>query len=200
MDFEALKNELAGRGFNHLTDAQRGVDINDARQRIDHMYLWPYRETSVTGIAPLYVDDLGTIEAVTNETGDYALMPTDYRTLLDSGDTAAVGAPQMFYVGSGNIVATYPTDTSASIGVQYWKITSDLTSDADEPLAPARFHMLIVDMAAQRAYMRTDNYGAAQALQPFIDQQLGAMVETLLGGQQIAGPQGWTSVTQACDG
>lgn len=200
MNFSALKTEYSGRGFNHLSDGERGSDINQARAALDEMFLWPYREKGVTGVAPVAIPDLGVVETVTNEDIDYQLAPADFRSLGGAvGDLSIAGVPMVFYVGSGNVVATYPVSSSAIIGVQYWRITPDLMDDADLPLAPSRFHPLIVDLAVSRGYRRTDNFASAQALQPWIDQQVQVMVDSLLGGQQVAGPQGYSQVNEACD-
>lgn len=203
MNFAALKTALSGRGFQTLTDTQLGEDVNDARQRLDNLFLWPYREKSVVGVAPLAVTDLGTIEAVTNETHDYQIAPASYQWLLDTfGDLTLDAAAEFFYVATpagAPVVATCPSNGD-TIGVQYWKRTPVLSADGDEPLAPADYHTLIVDMAAQRAYMRSTNFQAGQALQPFIDQGIQGMINTLLGGQQIAGPGERQSAFESCDG
>ena len=192
MNLGEIRAAVAGRGFDHLPSSQVDADINDVRELLDHMYLWPYREASATGPAPLSIGDLGTVEAVLDLDLDVPLRPAKWGWLLSMfGDLSLTGSPEFFYVatpdGTTPAVATYPVG-SGSIGVQYYKVTSSLDVDSDEPEAPDRFHSLLVDMAVQRAYMRTDQFQAAQALQPFVDQRLSVMVGQLLGGQQIAGP------------
>lgn len=193
--FSELKTALANRGFNHIDggDTRLGQLINDARQRLDMAYLWPYREQSVTGVAPLAVVDLGTIEAVTDMDLDVQLRPVSYQAALDwFGDLSETGTPQCFYVGTLEqtpVVGVVPASSETTIGVQYWRRPPTLLNDSDTPLAPADYHHLIVDMAAQRAYIDTDNVQTAGALQPFIAEGIQLMVDALLGGQQIAGPQ-----------
>lgn len=198
MNFSDLRTELAARGFDSLSATRQGYYVNAARQRLDNLRLWPYREKGVTGTAPLAVSDLGTIEAVTNETSHYQLRPASYQALLDAfGDLSTPGLPEYFYVAWVNgspEVATYATNGN-TIGVQYWRRTPDLVADGDVPLAPADYHMLIVDMAVQRAYLDSDNFGAAQALDSWVQGRMAEMVNSLLGGQQIAGPQDFMAVT-----
>lgn len=201
--FVELRTALADRGFQYLTAAQLGADVNTARGLLDDMYLWPYRLATASGPAPLTVSDLGTIESVTYGSGaaTYPLEPLNSPDLLDAvGDVTLPGFPSVFYVDNG-VVRTYPVGTG-SITVRYFKATPDLAADGDTPLSPARFHLsLLLDMAVQQAYKRTDNFQGAAGLQPFIDLQLSAMVGRLLGGQQIAGPGGLVAVGDgSCDG
>lgn len=197
MNFAALKTELAARGFDYLTDARRGQFINDARAELDNGSKWPYREASVTGTAPLIVSDLGRVEAVTNESMHYQLRPGSYQALLDEfGDLSLTGLPVLFYVAqpAGEpVIATYATNGD-TIGVQYWKRTPMLSADEDTPLAPADYHLLIVDMATVRAYMDRDNYQGAQSLQGWVDRRLAQMQNDLLAGRQDAGPQDSTAL------
>lgn len=178
MDFSELVDELQARGFSDLTDARAGVYINNARAELDRMYLWPWRETSITGTAPISIADLAVIEAVTNETLDYRLPAVQFRDALDMwGDLSITGTPSVYYTASPlgvPAVATYPTGTD-TIGVQYWKVTVDLTGTQD-PASPSEAHYLIVDMAVQRAYRDKHNHEAANALQAEIDRQLDALL------------------------
>lgn len=186
-----MKAELAARGFDHITDTRLGMFINEARSQIDGMYLWPYRRTLVDAAAPITsITDLGVIEAVVNLSSNDFLAPGDVSELVEIyGNLSVAGIPECFYtsvVGGAYTIATFPAYTG-TLRVIYFKRTPDLTG-TDTPLAPSEFHPLIVRMASQLAYIDTDNQVAAQGLQPWIDQGINRMVESLLGGQQIAGP------------
>jgi hypothetical protein len=180
MDYSTLKTELLVRGFSDLGDTRAGRYINAARAELDRMHLWPWREKSVTGIAPVSVTDLGTIEAVTNETLDYRLQAAQFRNLLDwYGDLSTTGTPGCYYLASPSgtpVVATYPTG-SDTIGVQYWKVTADLSSAGDEPDSPSEAHYLIVDLAVRRAYRDKHQHQEAEAIQSEIDRQLAALLD-----------------------
>jgi hypothetical protein len=196
VDFSELIDELQARGFSYLSDTRAGQYINWARSQLDDMYLWPYRETSVTGTSALSISDLGTIEAVLNTTQQVPLQPADYRSLLEwHGDLSVSGDPVYYYVAwpSGTpTVATYPSN-SDTIGVQYYKVTADLTG-TDDPAAPTRFHGLIVDLAAAKAYRDSDNFQAAEALQADINRQVAVMVDALFD-QTIQGPSAYQQIT-----
>jgi hypothetical protein len=187
MTFLELRTELAARGFSHLSATRLGLLINRARARLDGMHTWPYREASATGTATLLIPTLGIVEAVGNETQNYPLEEIGYKDLVDCGaDLALAGSPQYWYrtYPSGQpVVATYPTSSSDSIGVQFWAITPDLTADGDLPEAPDRYHLLYVDIAQQAAERDRGNHAAAQALQPEVDRQVTEMVEDLLQQQ-----------------
>lgn len=197
MNFSELKTELAARGFDYLSDTRLGQYINWARAELDDTELWPYREESATGTAPLSISDLGTIEAVIDTTTSLPLEAWDYRDLLHSyGDLSVDGSPQFYYLANPSgtpEVATYP-ESSNTIGVQYWEVTPDLTG-TDTPLAPSRFHKIIVDMAARECYRDADNHQAAEALQVQIDRDLWRMREALLVGS-TQGPQARVQITE----
>ena len=67
--------------------------------------------------------------------------------------------------------------------MQYWQVPPSLSADADEPLTPENYHLLIVDIAVRMAYRDTDNHAAAEALQAQIDRDLAGMIVDLLGDQ-----------------
>ena len=179
MDFSALKTELAARGFDHLSSTRQGYYINAARAELDRMYLWPWREASATGTAPLTISDLAVVEAVTDTTNDTVLTPIDYRTLLHTfPDLSTAGNPTYYYTArpSSPEVATYPVSSSATIGVQYWKVTPDLSASSDTPASPTEAHYTIVDLAVRRAYRDSDNHAEAEAIQSEIDRAIGQLL------------------------
>lgn len=185
MNFAALKQELADRGFAHLSDARRGQYVNWARAALDDLDLWPYRERSATGTPPLAIADLGVVEMVINMTLTTPLQPVAWQTLVDNyHDLAQDGTPLYYYLaqpdGGSPKVATYPFGSSSTIGVQYWRVTPELAADDDTPLAETRFHGLIVDMAAEQAYRDVDNHDAADRLQARIKERQGDMRFALL--------------------
>jgi len=185
MTFAELVQELKDRGFSDLTDTRAKRYINAARAELDRMYLWPWREQSVTGTAPIEITDLATIEAVTNETGDYRLRPSQYAALLDAyGDVSTAGTPLYYYRASPAgvpTIATYPTNDD-TLGVQYWKVTEDLVADGDEPESPTEAHYLIVDLAVRRAARDVRDHQGAEAIQSEIDRQLDALWNQYMPG------------------
>lgn len=199
MLFSELKTALAARGFDDYSDTTLGERINSARAELDRMYLWPWREASVTGTAPASVSDLGQIEAVTNETRDYRLVGRQFADLIDAyGDLSTTGTPIYYYrayVSNSPVVATYPVSTD-TIGVQYWKVTVDLVDAGDEPASPSECHSLIVDLAAARGWRDKDNHELAAAIQADVSRQIEALLFQYAPGVaddrgEIIGGSGW---------
>lgn len=180
MDFSELKDELAARGFGYLSDTRLGVYINNARAELDRMYLWPWLEASATGTSPLTVTDLAAVEAVVNTSQSNApLYPIDYRTLTEAyGDLSTSGSPSYYYLArpSSPEVATYPVSSTDTIGVQYWKVTPDLSASSDTPASPEEAHYTIVDLAVRRAYRDSDNHQEAEQIQSEIDRAIGQLL------------------------
>jgi hypothetical protein len=190
--FTELKAELAARGFARLTDAQLGSYITRAITEIHDIARWPFLEASVTGTAPLAITDLGTVDVVFDTTSTDRRIPgLSYQTLVGTyGDLSSNGAAPSFwylaYPAGVPTVATYPVST-VTIGVQYYRVPSDLSAGADEPVVPERYHGLIVDIAARKALRGKSDNDGANALQVEIDRELAGMREGLLYQPQ-AGP------------
>lgn len=202
MNFGELYAELAARGFDHLSTTRRKQIVNDATQELDELNRWPYREASEVGTSPLSVTDLGRIEQVTNETQNSVLLPRTYQWLSEFfQDLTTNGTPVYYYVAwpvGSPVVATYPT-SSDTIGVQHWRIAPTLSGDADTPLAPSRFHSIILLIAQRMAESERGNLNAAAGLQGEIDRQVARMERALLGGQQNQGPQDYIRTAYADD-
>lgn len=198
MNFSELKTELSDRGFSYLTDTRLGRYVNFARAELDEADLWPYREASAMGQSPLAVSDLGVIESVLDLDTGCPVRPGDFGSLQNTyGDLTVMGRGGYYYIAwpaGVPTIATVPTDLS-NIGVQYWKISPDLTG-TQTPLAPARFHNIYVDMAVRMAYRDSDNHEAAEALGAQIERDTMRM-RRALGIQQIDGPADFVRVTEA---
>ena len=186
LTFATMQTELSDRGWSRLSATRLGYLINQARADLDNYACWPYRLASASGAAPLTIADLGVIEEVVNTavSGSPALDYVDRRTLKDTyGDLTTTGVPQWFYVDNG-IVRTYPV--GGTLTVRYYKRTPDLTG-TQVPLAPADYHLLIIDMAEQRAHRGKGDVATANGLQPYIDAELAKMIDDQFG-QQVQGP------------
>jgi hypothetical protein len=204
MQFSDLKTALSERGFDDFSDTKLGRLINEGRRELDRMDLWPWLEASATGTAPMTITDLGEIEAVINTSrDDELLLPHEYQRLLAAyGDLSTTGVPVYYYRSrpSGDpVVATYPT-SSDTIGVQYWKVTTDLSGASDEPAAPDELHPLILDISTRRAWREKNQHDEARAIQEEVALQIADLrlrytpgvrdlgaVQTEAGGS----PHGW---------
>lgn len=177
--FSDLKTELSDRGFAYLSDARLGRYVNQARTEIDEMELWPYRQATATGVAPLTISDLSSIESVWDSGGNRNLTIRDRRDLVDTyRDLTVTGTARWVYVEGSTVVRTYPV--GGTLTVRYYKSTPDLSAAGDLPLLPTRYAYVIVDAAVRRAYQDDDNAAMAQAVQAEVDRALELMRSSLL--------------------
>lgn len=192
MNFAALKQAL--RDQFDIDSARAGRYINQARAELDGRELWPYRLATATGASPLTIADLDVLLLVEDASNSFRpLEPADIRDLADTyGDLTTTGTARFFYVDGLTTVKTYPVGGTPS--VRYYKVTTDLASPTDTPAAPARFHNLIVDIAAVRALRDAGNHQAATGLQAEVDRQLDVMRLSMFTSQ-IQGPLQGVRVT-----
>ena len=180
MDFTALKNELADRGFAHLNAVRQGQYINWARAEVDETALWPYRIATAAGAAPLTIADLGVIEDVIDTANsNNPLAPMDHSDLIKYfRNLATAGSASYYYLSTATSVAAYPT--TATLSVRYYKIPADLSAGSDTPLVPTRWHRLIVDIACRMAERDAGNHEAAEALNAQIERDKQLMLQSLM--------------------
>jgi hypothetical protein len=95
-----VKSRLNGEGYRFLGDTRVNRFINQARAELDRCYLWPYREKTTTGAAPLAIADLGPVQSVVDVSNSQApLDRVDVQTLIDLyGDLTTAGTPIYYYV------------------------------------------------------------------------------------------------------
>lgn len=165
MNLTAMRTELAARGFDYLSDTRKDYFLNRAYHQLCEMEPWPFLRTTTSGTAPLTISDLRQIVYVTDSTNDTELEGIDERTVRDGDpDLSSAGTPELWFLTGSGTLNVYPANTSHTISVVYYKVPSDLASGADAPIAPARYHYLIVDGAAILAYRDSDNFEASRAL------------------------------------
>lgn len=197
-----IKARLNGPGYRFLSDTRVNRFINQARQEVDRSQLWGYLEKSVTGVSPLAITDLGTVEAVFNTTqSSYRLSKVDWQTLSDLyGDLSTSGSPSYYYIATPAgvpEVATYPSNSNV-IGVQYWRVTADLSADSDEPAAPDDFHGLICDIATAIALRANRQHNEAAAYEQAIERERERMLATLTTGTPD-GPDAYQAISYASE-
>jgi hypothetical protein len=182
MTFAELQTEFYARGFDYLN--QDAAGRTRAKRWLNEGYLedicadelWDFLRTTASGVAPLTVSDVDTVEVVWNATQDYVLSPTTAGDIEFQGvDITTTGTAGYWYFTSSTTIAVYPTNTSDSIQVRYYKIPVELSADGDEPILPDRWHSLLVDAAVVRAYWDSDNPELGQALEQRFLQRKGRM-------------------------
>lgn len=175
-----LRTEVQARGFDYLTNSRIDRFINDAYVRLCNTALWPFRELTVSGAAPLTIADLGVLASVVDTAnGNNSLAWRDRRTLVDLyGDLATAGSPTYFYIEDGTTLRTYPV--GGTLTVRYWKRAVKLVNDGDVSIVPDDYSDVLIDMAVRRAYIDSDNFAAANALKADVDERIGQMMVDLL--------------------
>jgi hypothetical protein len=189
MTREELVDELRDCGFDYLSDAQLQRWVNQGYLWLCDLELWPFRESSAQGDAPLEITDLGQIESV-KLTEDQTVLPYWPRHLSDA-DLTESGTPEWYYVEDGTEVRTYP-DSDDELIVRYWATPFELDDDDDEPVIPERYQGLIVDAAAVRGYRHRDDHDVSNALRQSLIQDVQDMRVSLLSEQGgVILPSGW---------
>lgn len=186
MTFAELVTEFMARGFDYLGTTAGEVRakrwINDAYQEITDYADWPFLEATAEGTAPLSVTELGHVLSAANKTVESPLKPVDRRNIVQSFDPALkmTGTAYLWYREGETTIAVWPGDTTSTIAVRYVKKPPELSATSDVPVLPTRFHSLIVDGAAVRAYKDKDNFEAGQFVRQEWERGLKQMVNALL--------------------
>ncbi len=160
MNFGTLKSEVIARGFDFQDSTRVGRWVNQAYTELCDQEDWPFLRATATGPAPLAISNLGVIKSV-RRADKTPLEPeidphADYLI-----DLPATGTALYYYLSGGSTVTVAPLDTG-SITVRYWQVPTDLVSDVDVPIVPARFHELIVLGALRRAALEESDAGDYQ--------------------------------------
>lgn len=184
----SVRAEFLAGGFNRLGATVADRLINDAYAWLINKHLWPFREQTLTGAAPLTVDDLGAVGSVTNTAdNDRRLVHVERRTIVEQvGDLTTTGVPNLFYIEDGTVVRTYPV--GGTLSVRYWRAPSPLIVDVDVLLVPNSWVQLVLDRARYRACLRQQDWAGAATLRTEVDESLNAMVMDQLG-KQVSDPE-----------
>jgi hypothetical protein len=172
VNFTELREELFARGTDYLEESAAEVAradrwLNQAYREICNLHVWPFLQTSATGVADtgvVSIPDLRRIRFVVDigQGGARPLGRVSRDDLADEGaDVTTTGTPEFYYVDAGNQVKSYPL--GGTLQVFYVKRVASL-SGTEEPIFDEEYHDLIVDRAMIKAYKDSDNFEAATAL------------------------------------
>lgn len=184
MNFVELKDELYARGTDYLSEDAAGVAraerwLNQGYREILNLQAWTFLYTLTTGPAnsSVNIPDLRRVlYVVDTANGNQALTYVNFPDLITQyGEDAFTdtGTPSYYYIINGTV---YPHPFGGTLKVAYIKRVAPMTG-TDTPIFDEEYHNLIVDKAMIRAYIDSDNYEAAQALQSQVDLTLQAMSE-----------------------
>lgn len=173
MNLADARAELAARGFDYLLPGRMNIMLNDARNAFEDVYPFPWLEAAVTGTAPLTIADLKHVLFVQDTTNDTELLGLPVQQIAQLGDDLALpGLPTHWWLDGLTTLNVWPVSTSAQLLVRYVKESPELAGDLDTPLIPVRYHNTWVDLAVVRAYLDSDNFAAASALQQIANNDL----------------------------
>jgi hypothetical protein len=177
MSLSDAQNELMARGFDYLPQPRQTLMLNDAKNRFEDTWEFPWLYATTQGPAPLPITDLKYVLTVKTQT-DVELLGIDIRGLAQNGtDLTQAGAPQCWYLTDGTLTTmrTWPV-AETTLNVVYIRESPELVNPTDTPLIPPRYHPVWIDLAVIQALQDSDNYIAAQALQADVAVRLNELV------------------------
>lgn len=184
MNLGELRTELSDRGFTYLSDARLNRYVNLGYTEVAEQATYPFALAEITGTSPVTVSDLRIVESVEDTTNGRKLVPIDRRSLTDQyNNLASTGAATYWYFTGQDTIATYPTDSNATLTVRYWKAPAELSFDSDEPIIPERYQYAIVDYAAARAYADNGEADRGFAARLEGDRLVQFMIQSLIDAQ-----------------
>lgn len=185
MNSEELVASFQAQGFEYLSTAECLQFINDAYLiDICEQEDWPFLEATAEGPSPLEVSDLRTVEYVIDTTQQVKLDPLIKARLTDDHnvDLTEAGSPLYYYVSQGTTIKTFPSSSTSTLLVSYWRFPQELSGTA-KPVFPKRFHSLIVDAARSRGYENSDDWELAQVSKARFEERFQHMRTSLLSPQ-----------------
>lgn len=199
MNFAALKQEVADRGFDYLPDTRLSLFVNAAYHEFNSSDLWPWRAsalvTNAWTSAAITLANAERVSTVAVSTDSFLTATNLTPRSLDefNGWEDFTGGTPLYYVAqfvsTGLTVTPFPQSVSAlSVRSTFWTRATDLSASTDNPVIPAPYHSTIVDLACREAYADSDNYDAVQLLQATIDKDLARIRRAVLNPQSPGGP------------
>lgn len=187
MNRAELRDRVKDSGLDFLSDTRANQFVTEAAAELQAEELWPWRLTTITGSAPLYVVNLGPVEYVRVPARRLALYPQRKAALMDQfGAIDSQGGPPNYYyvdindtVG-GTIIPT-PTTVTETIEVahyvkRWWSLGGrEAQSDSDTPAMPAEYHELIELLARERALRWNHEADVADGLRNYYNMRLEEM-------------------------
>lgn len=177
MNLGDARTELAARGFDYLSANRMTLMLNNAKNAFEDSWPFPWLWETLIGPAPLTVADLKYVFMVKHVASDCELLGLSFRQIAQEGtDIDLRGVPEYWWLEGPNIVHTWPVNTDP-IEVFYIRESPELVNVIDEPLIPARYHPVWLDLAVVQAYKDSDNFAAAGQLSADVNGRLGQLIE-----------------------
>lgn len=174
MTYAQLVQEVVDRGFDYLTASRIEAWVHRHHQRLEAKYVWPWRETSKEGTAPLEIKDLRDVLSVTDSTQERPIFGQARQWLAERfPNLEEEGNPIWWWLDNLKL-QTFPTSKD-TIVVRYASKPAELTAEA-EPDMPEEWQGLIVDSAVVECLKDNGEANEARELKEAIQAELGEMI------------------------
>lgn len=156
MNLLDIKNRIIGRGIAKSLETYIYDWINDAYNEIWNAYKWSFKKSTgtltytagtQTYAKTLIGSDVGNIEYITGNNIRLERLTAFKADDNNPGGTIGSSNPTAYFERGNSIVLSPTFTTSGTLTVAYDKLKTDLTSGTDEPLIPAEWQQVIVELA-----------------------------------------------------
>lgn len=186
MNLAAARQVFTDRGFDFLSTQTMDLMLNRARNEFEDYWPWPWLQATATGPAPLTLTNLKHVRFVQGALNNELWGSTPEELAQGGVDLTQAGTGAYWYLagdtpdpvaGADTVeLCTWPASTD-TLTVLYTSQSPELVQDTDAPLIPTRYQLTWIDLAVVQAYMDSDNYAAATALQQTVLARLNSYVE-----------------------
>lgn len=169
---------IAGRTYKQLQDEVLTYQFAEGKYR-PLVKTW-LNDAQRIAVIQSEMRTMRTSAAYTTEVGESALeLPSNFSRIYEIRDTSTGiqlvpmdldevdtlpstrGRPNI-YTSDGTHLLVYPTpDGAYTLSLRYWRLPSDMSADTDLPEIPVQYHALLVSYAMWKAYLRENDYTAA---------------------------------------
>lgn len=186
MDRKEIREEVIALGAENIANDAGGEArinrwIQQAIRELCDYKPWPFLFDEKEGAAPLTIEDLGHVVAVSDVTHRNPIEPaTLNQLLLADPNLVGVGQAEYWFTEDGKTIKVYPAPSGGgNFNVRYRKVPAEL-GDNEEPIIPVDFHDLIVTRVRVKVYKATDNWEAASEAWKDYEKERDAMVHALM--------------------
>jgi hypothetical protein len=165
MNLAQARQALIDRGFDYLDPSRLTFMLNTAKDGFEDTWAWPWlMDAFPSAPTPTQIANLKLILSVKLANTHQELLGLSVQQALQDGtDLSLPGTPSYWWIEGANTLHVWPGD-GADVAVRYVADSPPLVADDDEPLIPARYQSLWIDLAVVEAYKDSDNFSGAQLL------------------------------------
>lgn len=170
-----LTQEVVSRGYDYESTARIESAIQRHYQRLEARYVWPWREATKEGVAPLEIKDLRDILSVQDKTQERPVYGQTRQWLVERFPNLEEEGNPLWWWLDNVTLRVFPVNKVDTFAVRYAKKPEVLTAST-EPAMPSEWHYLIVDSVIVDLLKSNDEYSAARELKESVETDLQGMV------------------------